>query len=163
VFPRDVTMYLEVPAACARPRQTVSRQRKREDGRMIDNAIERRTDATTRFETSWLIVRDDVGAGGGPPEVLTLGAGGGVEGDGTILPVFSFEEEALLYLRLCGFLGGWHASKSGIADLASVLSDTCPEVRRVALDPIPEIGPCGPHDLVSLSREEFLGLLAAGR
>jgi hypothetical protein len=126
---------------------------------MIDNAIERRTDATTRFETSWLIVRDDVGAGGGPPEILTLG----VEGDGTILPVFSFEEEALLFLRLCGFSSGWHASKSGIADLASVLSDTCSEVRRVALDPIPEIGPCGPHDLVSLSREEFLGLLAAGR
>jgi hypothetical protein len=97
------------------------------------------------------------------PEVLTLGAGGGVEGDGTILPIFSFEEEALLFLHLCGFSGGWHASKSGIADLASVLSDTCPEVRRVALDPIPEIGPCGPHNLISLSREEFLGLLAAGR
>jgi len=107
-----------------------------------------------------LIVRDDLGAGDGPPEVLTLGAGGGVEGDGTILPVFSFEEEALLFLRLCGFGGGWHASKSGIADLASVLSDACSEVRRVALDPIPEIGPHGPHDLVSLSREEFVGLLA---
>ena len=40
-------------------------------------------DARTRFETSWLIVRDDLGAGDGPPEVLTLGAGGGVEGDGT--------------------------------------------------------------------------------
>jgi hypothetical protein len=35
--------------------------------------------------------------------------------------------------------------------------------QRDALDPIPEIGPYGPHDLVSLSREEFLGLLAAGR
>jgi hypothetical protein len=133
------------------------------DGRMIDNAVEGRTDATTRFETSWLIVRGDVGAGGDPPEVLTLGAGGGVEGDGTILPVFNFEEEALHFLRLCGFGGGWHASKSGIADLASVLSDACPDARRVALDPIPEIGPFGPHDLLSLSREEFVGLLATGR
>jgi hypothetical protein len=124
---------------------------------MIDNAIEGGTDATMRFETSWLIVRYDVGAGDGPPEVHTLGAGGGDEGDGTILPVFSFEEEALLFLRLCGFGGGWHASKSGIADLASVLSDACSEVRCVALDPIPEIGPHGPHDLVSLSREEFVG------
>jgi hypothetical protein len=44
-----------------------------------------------------------------------------------------------------------------------VLSDVCPDVRRVALDPIPEIGPNGPHDLVSLSREEFVGLLRAGR
>ena len=126
---------------------------------MIDNAIEGGTDATTRFETSWLIVRNDLGAGDGPPEVLTLGAGG----DGTILPVFSFEEEALLFLRLCGFGGGWHASKGGIADLASVLSDVCSDVRRVALDPIPEIGPHGSHDLVSLSREEFVGLLATGR
>ena len=154
-------MYLGVPAAGARPQRTVARQCKREDGRMIDNAIEVRTEAT-RFETSWLIVRGDFGARGGPPEVLTLGAGGGVEGEGTILPVFSYEEEALLYLRLCGFSGGWRASKSGIADLASVLSDACPDAQRVALDPIPEIGPHGPHDLVSLSREEFVGLLAAG-
>jgi hypothetical protein len=163
VFTRGTTVYLEVPAAGTRPRRTVSRQRKREDGRMLDNVIERRTDATTRFETSWLIVRGDVGAGGGPPEVLTLGGGGGVEGDGTILPVFSFEEEALLFLRLCGFSGGWRASKSGMEDLASVLSDACPDARRVALDPIPEIGRYGPHDLVSLSREEFVGLLATGR
>jgi hypothetical protein len=130
---------------------------------MIDNAIEGRTDETTRFGTSWLIVRGDVGAGGGPPEVLTLGAGGGVEGHGTILPVFSCEEEALLFLRLCGFGGRWHASKSGIADLASVLSDARSEVRSVALDPILEIGTCGPRGLFSLSREEFVGLLAAGR
>jgi hypothetical protein len=125
---------------------------------MFDNAVERRTDAKTRFETSWLIVRNDLGAGDGPPDVLTLGAGGGLESDGTILPVFSFEEEALLFLRLCGFGGGRHASKSGIGDLASVLSGACSEVRRVALDPIPEIGPHGPHALVSLSQEEFVGL-----
>jgi hypothetical protein len=156
-------VYLEVPTADARPRRTVSRQRKREDGRMIDNAIEGGTDATTRFETSWLIVRNDLGAGDGPPEVLTLGAGGGVEGDGTILPVFSFEEEALLFLRLCGFGGGWRVSKSSAADLASVLADACPDARRVALDPVPEIGRCGPHDLVSLPRKEFVRLLATGR
>ncbi len=135
----------------------------REDGRMIDNAIEGGTDATTRFEPSWLIVSNDLGAGDGPPEILTLGAGSGLKGDWTILPVFSFEEEALLFLRLCGFGGGWHASKRGIADLASVLSDACSDVRRVALDPIPEIGSHGPYDFVSLSREEFVGLLSAGR
>ncbi len=96
-------------------RQGVSRQRKRRGDRTIENAIEEGTDARTRFETSWLIVRDDVGAGCGSPEVLTLGAG--VEGDGWILPVFSFEEEALLFLRLCRFGSGWRARKSGIADL----------------------------------------------
>ena len=109
--------------------------------------IEECTEARTRFETSWLIVSDDAGSGCGLPEVLTLGAE--VEDDGWILPVFSFEEEALLFLRLCGFGGGWRVSKNGIADLASVLSDARPGVRHVALDPIPEIGPYGPHDLVT--------------
>jgi hypothetical protein len=131
---------------------------------MIDNAIERRTEARSRFEPSWLIVRDDLGAGGGPPEVLTLEAGGNGELDESILPVFSFEEEALLFLRLCGFGGGGASvSKSGAADLASVLADACPDARRVALDPVPEIGRCGPHDLVSLPRKEFVRLLATGR
>ena len=125
---------------------------------MIDNAIEEGARARTRFETSWLIVRDGVGAEGGPPEVLTLGNWV----DGKILPVFSFEEEALLFLRLCDLEGGWRASKSGGAHLAWVLYDACPDARRVALDPIPEIGPHGPHDLVSLSREDFVGLLTAG-
>ncbi|HEX7170034.1 MAG TPA: hypothetical protein VF206_04320, partial [Rubrobacter sp.] len=63
---------------------------------MIDNAIEVGACARTRFETSWLIVKDDVEAESGPPEVLTLG----VDGDERVLPVFSFEEEALLFLRL---------------------------------------------------------------
>ena len=129
---------------------------------MIDNAIERRTEARSRFEPSWLIVRDDLGAGGGPPEVLTLEAGGNGELDESILPVFSFEEEALLFLRLCGFRGSWRVNKSSAADLASVLADACPDARRVALDPVPEIGQCGPHDLVSLPRKEFVRLLATG-
>jgi hypothetical protein len=130
---------------------------------MIDNAIERRTEARSRFEPSWLIVRDDLGAGGGPPEVLTLEAGGNGELDESILPVFSFEEEALLFAAPLRLRGGWCVSKSGAADLASVLADACPDARRVALDPVPEIGRCGPHDLVSLPRKEFVRLLATGR
>jgi len=126
---------------------------------MIDNAIEVGACARTRFETSWLIVKDDVGAEGGPPEVLTLG----VDGDERVLPVFSFEEEAQFFLRLSGFKDGWRTSKSGAAGLASVLFDACPDARRVALDPIPEIGPHGPQDLVNLSRDEFVWLLATGR
>jgi len=124
---------------------------------MIDNAVEEGACARTRFDTSWLIVRDSIEAEGGPPEVLTLGN----RVEGKILPVFSFEEEALLFLRLCGLGGGWRANKSGAAHLAWVLYDACPDARRVALDPIPEIGPHGPHDFVSLSREEFAGMLRA--
>jgi hypothetical protein len=124
---------------------------------MVDSAIEGRAATTRRFETSWLLVRDDLGAG--PPQVLTLGAGL----DGRVLPIFSFEEEAQLFLRLGGLGGGWHASRRGAADLVSVLLDACPDARRIALDPIPEIGPHGPHDLVSLSREDFVGLLTGRR
>ncbi|HEX5851442.1 MAG TPA: hypothetical protein VFY59_19745 [Rubrobacter sp.] len=130
---------------------------------MIDNAIEGRTEARSRFESSWLIVRDVIGAGGGLPEILTLETGGKAKVNGRILPVFSFEEEARLFLHLCGLGGWWHATKSGAAELALVLSDDCSDVGRVALDPIPEIGLCGPHDLVSLPRKEFVRLLAAGR
>ena len=130
---------------------------------MIDNAIEGRTEARSRFEPSWLIVRDDIEAGGGTPEILALDAGSNTELDESILPVFSFEEEALLFLRLCGFGGGWRVSKLGASVLASVLADACPDARRVALDPIPEIGHCGPRDLVSLPRKEFVRLLATGR
>jgi hypothetical protein len=128
---------------------------------MIENVTEEGTVARTKFEISWLIVRDDLGAGCGSPEVLTLGPG--VDDDGWVLPVFSFEEEALLFLRLCRFDGEWRVSKNKIADLASVLSHARPDVRQVALDPIPEIGPHGPHDLVSLPRETFAGMLAARR
>ena len=104
-------------------------------------------------------MKDDVGAEGGPPEVLTLG----VDGDERVLPVFSFEEEAQFFLRLSGFKDGWRTSKSGAAGLASVLFDACPDARRVALDTIPEIGSCGPHDLVGASWEAYVGLLDAGR
>ena len=130
---------------------------------MIDNAIEGGTEARSRFDPSWLIVKDDVGAGGGPPEILTLEAGSNAELDESVLPVFSFEEEALLFLRLCGFGGGWRVSKLGAPVLASVLAGACPDARRVALDPIPEIGHCGPRDLVSLPRKEFVRLLANRR
>jgi hypothetical protein len=106
---------------------------------MIDNAVERGIGARARFEPSWLLVRDNLGAAGCPPEVLTL-----------------------LFLRLCGFGGSWRASKSSATHLASVLSDAYPDAQRVALDRIPEIGRCGPHDLVSLPRKEFVRLLAAG-
>lgn len=107
----------------------------------------------SRPKTDWLIVRD---GSSGLREVLTLKVGGE-----EALPVFSFEEEALLYLNFSGLTRDWRASKSGIADLFSVLADPWLGVRRVALDPFPEIGLHGLHDLVSLPREEFVEILVA--
>ena len=103
-----------------------------------------------------MIERDD----GVLREVLTLGA----EGEEKTLPIFSYEEEARLFLHLSGLGLGWRICRNRTADLVSVLGDLCSDARRVALDPIPEMGLHGSQDLVSLSREEFVGmLLVAGR
>lgn len=107
----------------------------------------------TKFGTSWLIVRDE----GGSPQILTLGD------EEKTLPVFSYEEEALLFLRLSGLGDDWHVGGHEIPDLVSILADTCVEARHVALDPIPEIGLHGSHRLVSLSRDEFVGALTSAR
>lgn len=93
-------------------------------------------------------------------EVLTLGDAG----DEKTLPVFSYEEEALLFLHLSGLKDSWRASKSGIADLISILADSCPNAEHVALDPLPEVGLHGSHFFVSLSRKKFVEqLLVLGR
>ncbi len=120
---------------------------------MVEKAVEERGEERMRFRISWLIVSD----ASDPWEILTLPA---EDGEKT-LPIFSFEEEALLFLRLSGLSSGWRVCRSGLADLLSMLSNPSPNAGRVALDPIPEFGLYGSHDLLSLTREEFVGLLAA--
>lgn len=116
---------------------------------MIENAVRERGREGTRFGSFWLIVRyvDD------QREVLTLGT----EGEEVTLPVFSFREEALLFLCLSGLGGGWHVRENATSDLLVFLADT--DAGRVALDPFPETGLRCLHGLVSLPREEFVELL----
>ncbi len=116
---------------------------------MIEERVQRRK----RFETSWLIVCD----AGDRREILMLGS----RGDEATLPIFSFEEEALLFLQFSGLRDSWTAIKNNIAELDSVFTDLRLDARRIALDPIPELGLEGPHDLVSLSRKEFARMLAS--
>lgn len=80
----------------------------------------------------WLAAR----AGVGRLEPLTTELADGRKA----LCVFSFEEEALLYLRLLrlGTRGGWRAWATGTRELVSVLSDPCREAELVALDPPPQ-------------------------
>ena len=52
------------------------------------------------------------------------------------LPVFSFEEEARMFLEL-GALDGWRVREPAVGKLTSVLFGPCAGVRRVALDPLP--------------------------
>ncbi|HEX2180842.1 MAG TPA: hypothetical protein VHH10_01055 [Rubrobacteraceae bacterium] len=79
------------------------------------------------------------------------------------LPVFSSEEEADMILRFGGVTGGWRARESGAGDLVSVLSGPCAGVKKVALDPSPEMVVEGTVGLVSLPRESFMNLIMARR
>ena len=92
-------------------------------------------------------------------EVLTLHTDGTQE----TLPVFSSEEEAEIFLRFGGVTGGWRARESSTGELVSVLYGPCAGVRKVALDPSPEMVNEGTVGLVSLLRESFLGLIMVRR
>ena len=81
----------------------------------------------------------------------------------TALPVFSFAEEARLFIRFGPLVGaGWRASKIGSGELASLLLGSLRGIARVALDPLPGIGAEPANRLLCLSRESFLDLLPEG-
>lgn len=89
----------------------------------------------------------------GPSEAMTIGGGE------KSLPVFSFREEAEMFL-LSGSLGegrGFRRATGG--ELVSILMGPCVGVGSVALDPMPEHEAEGMLCLVSLSRERFLSRL----
>lgn len=79
------------------------------------------------------------------------------------LPVFSSEEEAELFLGFGGVPGGWRARESSAGELVSVRSGPCAGVKKVALDPSPEMVVEGTGRLVSLPRESFMNLIMARR
>jgi hypothetical protein len=86
-------------------------------------------------------------------EVLTVGS------FREVLPVFSYKEEAELFLRLEGWETGWRVRDSTCGELVSVLYAPCRKVRRVALDPLPEMTFESTIRFVSLSREAFIKAL----
>ena len=79
------------------------------------------------------------------------------------LPVFSSEEEAKRILRFGGMTGGWRVRESDAGELVSVLSGPCAGVKKVALDPSPEMVVEGKVRLVSLLRESFMNLIMSRR
>jgi hypothetical protein len=88
-------------------------------------------------------------------EVLTIA----VDGKET-LPVFSFREEAEMFLWLGGFEDGWRIRESRAGEIVSVAMGPCAGVGHVALDPLPEMVAEKTVGLVRLDRERFLrGLL----
>jgi hypothetical protein len=104
-------------------------------------------------KTRWLIARD----GDGRFEPLCVYAGAG-----RVLPVFSFEEEAEMFLCIGGYEGGrWRARESSAGEVVSVLCGPCKDVKGVALDPLPGMLKDGTVDLVRVGRESFLGQIFA--
>ena len=78
-----------------------------------------------------------------------------------VLPVFSFEEEARLFLRLGGYDGHWRARESCADELVSVLDGPCKGVKSVVLDPLPEMLEDGTLALVGVGRERFVEQILA--
>lgn len=91
-------------------------------------------------------------------EVLTL------DRDGEeMLPVFSHEEEAEMFLRLGGAGDAWRVHESDAWELVMVLYGPCAGAKQVALDPLPKMVAERTVGLVSLRRERFLKRLMAAR
>jgi hypothetical protein len=75
-----------------------------------------------------------------------------------VLPVFSFEEEANVYLRH-GIRGSWQLRQTQAGELVSLLYSLCGKVDLVALDPISDAETEVMNRLVSLERARFVDLL----
>lgn len=75
---------------------------------------------------------------------------------GEVLPVFSHEEEAELFLWFAQPGKGWRARESSRGELGLVLRGPCALVEGVALDPLPEMLEDGTLALVWEARKHFL-------
>lgn len=87
-------------------------------------------------------------------EVLIAGSTDGRR----VLPVFSFAEEANIYLRR-SIRGSWQIRPTRAGELVSLLYSLCREVEVVALDPMSDIETDVVNELVSLKRERFVDVL----
>jgi len=90
----------------------------------------------------WLIVKQH----SSELEIFTIGS--------SVLPVFSFREEAEVFLHLRDAGDGWQTRETTYGELTSVLSGPCRDVEHVSLGPVPEI-----VEPVGLSREAFVEAL----
>src|SRR5215211_4662193 len=84
----------------------------------------------------WVIAKDTKD-GVGQLELLTVD----LDGTGEALPVFSFEEEAEMFLWLQRTEDGREVRETTPGQLVSILYGPCADVGRVILDPLPRLGP----------------------
>ncbi len=99
----------------------------------------------------WLIVKNESSW----VDVLTTN----LTGDEETLPVFSFEEEARMFLKHRALRNRWRVRETTAGELISVLYGPCAFVKQVALDPLPEMDIEVLVHLVSMRREDFVEFL----
>ncbi len=109
-----------------------------------------------RWPSLWLIVGED--GQGGRTKPLALDLPGDEEG---ALAVFSFEEEAQMYLQVAAPEGSWRVEEVEVGELVSMLDrGICSTAKRLALDPTPpQVSAREANLLVCTSRQGFLGRL----
>jgi hypothetical protein len=117
-----------------------------DDSRPAHHSLARRS--ASRF---WLVAKD----GACPMEVLTVDYG-----DNEVLPVFSHEEEAELFICLGEIGNGWRVRESSAGEIVSLLFGLCAGVGSVVLDPSP-LMVSEMMGLVRVGRDRFLDLITA--
>ncbi len=107
----------------------------------------------------WVIAKD-AKDGFGQPDLLTVD----LDGAGQALPVFSFEEEAELFLWLQTTEDGREEVRETTpGQLVSILYGPCADVGRVMLDPLPEIGARMQNSLLGMDRNDFVESVMGAR
>jgi hypothetical protein len=109
----------------------------------------------------WVIAKDvkDAKDGFGQPDLLTVD----LDGAGEALPVFSFEEEAEMFLCLQTTEDGREVRETTPGQLVSILYGPCADVGRVMLDPLPEIGARVQISLLGMDRNDFVESVMGAR
>src|SRR5687767_4286530 len=106
----------------------------------------------------WVIAKD-AKDGIGQLDLLTVD----LDGTEEALPVFSFEEEAEMFLWLRTTEDGREVREITPGQLVSILYGPCAHVRRVMLDPLPEIGASMQNSLLGMDRNDFVESVMGAR
>jgi hypothetical protein len=72
------------------------------------------------------------------------------------LPVFSFEDEARMFLKFGALDGGWRVRVTTVGELVSVLFGPCAGVGWVVLDPLPPPFAESLMDPAGMGRDAFM-------
>jgi hypothetical protein len=124
------------------------------EGAQTAGGVPRRA-GTQRY---WVIAKD-AKDGVGQLELLTVD----LDGTGEALPVFSFEEEAEMFLWLQTTEDGREVRETTPGQLVSILYGPCADVGRVMLDPLPEIGARMQISLLGMDRNDFVESVMGAR